>query len=93
MAKVTRYTVAGNTPYIFNVEGNISAKYYLFEYMDGATGINIMSTATIDPLGLGNNFSYGTFTNNITNSGVYLTIGNEQSFVSPNYIVDVSFPS
>ncbi len=85
IARVSR-NASGNR-YNFNVDGNIAARYYLFEYMSSG-GINLSSTALIDPV---NNFSDGTFTQG-ANSGQLLRIENNQNFIDPNYIHDVAFP-
>lgn len=73
--------------YAFTVDGSIKAQYYQFHYMN-ASGINVTEFATIDAV---DNFSNGIFTNG-AGGGVYLQIQNSQSFVSPNYIANVSFP-
>lgn len=85
IARVSRNT-SGNR-YNFNVDGAIAARYYLFEYMSSG-GINLSSTALIDPV---NNFSDGSFTLG-ANSGQLLRIENNQTFVDPTYIHDVAFP-
>ena len=85
LATVTRNASGGN--YNFQVNGNIAARYCMFEYMS-AGGIYLTATATIDNV---NNFSYATFTNG-ANNGVLLRVENTQSFTAPNYITDASFP-
>jgi len=76
-----------NERYTLSVNGTISAKYCLFEYMD-ASGITINPGATIDT---DNNFSYSTFTNG-QNNGKFLKINNNQRLTGANKIIDVSFP-
>jgi hypothetical protein len=73
--------------YSFIVNGEIHAKYALFEFMNSA-GIFINEGALIDPV---NNFSYCTFTNG-ANNGPMLRIETSQSFIDPNHITEVSFP-
>jgi hypothetical protein len=79
-------TTAGSR-YNFNVDGNIKANNYLFEYMR-ASGVNLSSTAVIAPRPY--NFSDGTFTNG-TSGGVYLKIENTQDVSTIDSIVNVSF--
>lgn len=78
----------GNGRYTFMVNGIIAARYYTFEYM-GTGGINLASSSTIDAT---NNLSDGTFNNGVANQPM-LQVQNSQSFVSPNYIANVTFPS
>ncbi|MGD2035429.1 MAG: hypothetical protein PVF73_10260, partial [Bacteroidales bacterium] len=85
IARVTRNSSGGR--YNFIVNGNIAARYYLFEYMTNA-GIYLSSTSVIDPA---NNFSEGTFTRG-ANSGQLLRIENTQTFTDPSYVENVSFP-
>ncbi len=74
--------------YGIEVQGEIAASYYLFEYMN-QQGLFI-NGGTID---LSNNFSYGTFTNGATN-GRFITIdGNSQTLTGSDKIVEVQFPS
>jgi hypothetical protein len=83
-ARVTQNASGGQ--YSFKVNGNIAAKYALFEYMN-TNGINVGDAGTID---ITNNFSYSTFTNG-ANNGVMLWVENTQDLVNPNYLVNVSF--
>jgi len=64
IAAVTRRSTG---TYGFSVNGNISARYYLFEFMN-TNGIQINSNATVNAT---NNFSDGTFSNGAA-SGRYL---------------------
>lgn len=80
------YTANGR--YTFRVDGAIAAKYYVFEYM-GSGGINLSSSSVIDGV---NNLSDGTYSNGIANQPL-LQINNGQSFLSPNDIKNVSFPT
>ncbi|MFO7656388.1 MAG: hypothetical protein R6W78_04920 [Bacteroidales bacterium] len=85
IARITNNASGGR--YNFLVNGTIAAQYYLFEYMS-ASGIYLSETSAIDPV---NNFSNGTFTRG-AGTGQLLRIENTQSFVAPDYIVNVSFP-
>lgn len=83
-------STAAGSRYNFNIDGNIAASNYLFEYMR-SSGINLSSTAVIAPRP--NNFSDGTFANG-TSGGVFLKIENAQ-FSTPaggiDSIVNVNF--
>ncbi|OFX40924.1 MAG: hypothetical protein A2W95_16875 [Bacteroidetes bacterium GWA2_40_14] len=74
--------------YGFTCNGTIDAEYYQFQYMN-INGIRVTSTGVIDAT---HNFSNGTFTNG-SYDGKFLVIENSQSFVAPNYIYNVSFPT
>ncbi|MCX7986961.1 MAG: hypothetical protein N2662_08485 [Bacteroidales bacterium] len=89
LAIITHNTIAGvGSRYGFTVNGNISAKYALFEYMN-ALGIYINTTGVID---MNNNFSYCTFDNGL-NTGCMLRIENTQRLTGIYRINDVSFPT
>lgn len=85
-------SASAGSRYNFNIDGNIAASNYLFEYMR-SSGINLSSTAVIAPRP--NNFSDGTFANG-TSGGVFLKIENAQ-FSTPaggiDTIVNVNFNS
>ncbi|MBU0765443.1 MAG: hypothetical protein KJ607_11475, partial [Bacteroidetes bacterium] len=68
LATVTRQSSGS---YSFTVGGTIMARYYLMERMD-ASGVKLLSTATIDPA---DNFSHGTFSLGAT-GGKYLRLEN-----------------
>jgi hypothetical protein len=74
--------------YAFTCNGTIKAENYQFNYMN-ASGIRVTSTGVIDAT---HNFSNGTFTNG-AGDGTFLKIENSQSFVNPNYIANVNFPT
>lgn len=81
---VTRPNAGGT--YGFTVNGSISARYALFEYMN-ASGIKITSTATVDAT---NNFSDCTFTNGTAGgSSTLLKLEHSTTGMTIN---NVSFP-
>lgn len=84
---IARVTRRNNGRYNFTVNGNIAARYYMFEYMNN-TGIYLSGTSTIDAT---NNFKDGTFSRG-ANSGQLFRVENTQSFQDPNYISNVTFP-
>jgi hypothetical protein len=93
-ATVTRNTIAGAgsrySTLQINSGGQISARYYLFEFMSSG-GILINNGAIINAT---NNFSDGTFNNGVT-GGVFLQVENNQRFTTANGnpIKNVAFPT
>jgi len=84
IAQVTRQSGT----YSIEVNGKVSAQYYLFEYMN-QQGLYI-NNGTIDPI---NNFSNGIFTNGTTN-GKFLNLSNvDQVLTGTNKIVEIQFPT
>ncbi|MCI5056491.1 MAG: hypothetical protein MRY83_10310, partial [Flavobacteriales bacterium] len=90
-------TITNNTGrYNFNVDGKISAKYALFEFMENG-GVVVGSTGWVDST---DNFSFCTF-NNCDWGGACLTIENNQQFTDSAtvpgnqdpWIEDASFPT
>jgi hypothetical protein len=74
--------------YGFVMNGLIKAEHYQFMFMN-QNGIRITASGVIDT---SHNFSNGTFTQG-QNSGKFLVIENNQTFVEPNYIANVNFPA
>ena len=86
LAKVTNNSSGGR--YTFQVDGEIAAEYYMFEYMSNV-GIYLTGSSTIDAT---NHFSNGTFSNG-ANSGQLFRVENTQSFTGESdRIENVSFP-
>ena len=74
--------------YGFVMNGLIKAEHYQFMFMN-VNGIRITSSGLIDAT---HNLSNGTFTHGASNT-TFLAIENNQTFVEPNYIANVNFPT
>ncbi|MBX9850468.1 MAG: hypothetical protein K2X86_01780 [Cytophagaceae bacterium] len=88
LAKVSRQGASGT--YTFSVQGQISARHFIFEFMD-ANGVDLSTGATMVSPSAGTGcFSDGMFTNGVS-GGSFLKIN--QNVSSADTIFNTSFPT